>query len=158
MFFDTPNEEAEKGFQLLPDGEYEVMVFDSEYKANRSGQGHHMSVAFKVLRGKHEGHLVVQNFNIDHPSEQAQRIGKAQFKAFLAAVGVSAALPTVNDFHRQTADKRLRIVVGQKPGDNGKLWQTVSRYLPIGGIPAPVREKPPHPSMTAEKLEDNIPF
>lgn len=126
MFFDTPSE-SEESFVLVSPGVYRMKVQDTDLKPNKAQTGRLAVVAFSILQGEFKGQTVTAFFNIEHHSEKAQKIGRAEFKKFLAACGVTEALKYDNDFHRAVKDKELYVEVENEPvGD--KIFAKPTKY------------------------------
>lgn len=87
--FDTsdvdPSAPAE--YDPIPNGEYILTAVDAEEKETSRGDGSYIKVKFEVARGEYSGRLLWQNFNINNPSEKAQRIGRQQLVAWATACG-----------------------------------------------------------------------
>jgi hypothetical protein len=84
----TPDTGATGGsYDPIPDGEYVLKALDAEEKATSAGTGSYIKVKFEVVKGEYSGRLIWQNFNINNPSEKAQRIGRQQMVAWATACG-----------------------------------------------------------------------
>jgi hypothetical protein len=84
----TPDTGATGGsYDPIPDGEYVLKALDAEEKATSAGTGSYIKVKFEVVKGEYTGRLIWQNFNVNNPSEKAQRIGRQQMVAWATACG-----------------------------------------------------------------------
>lgn len=84
----TPDTGAAGGsYDPIPEGEYVLKALDAEEKTTSKGDGSYIKVKFEVVKGEFSGRLLWQNFNINNPSEKAQRIGRQQLVAWAAACG-----------------------------------------------------------------------
>ena len=84
----TPDTGATGGsYDPIPEGEYVLKALDAEEKTTSKGDGSYIKVKFEVAKGEYSGRLLWQNFNINNPSEKAQRIGRQQLVAWAAACG-----------------------------------------------------------------------
>lgn len=138
MFFDTPKEQSDNDFGPLPPGQYYAMVIDTDVKNTKKGDGKYVSVAFQITSGKHKGQRVFTNFNIENPNEKAVKIGRAQFKSFLASCGVTDPLHTEVDYQRKINNKMLMLDVIIETGKDGvnrnRVKKFSSKELPV--VPA----------------------
>lgn len=152
MFFDTPNE-SDSAFVTVPPGTYKAMVSDSEGKQTTNGNGRFIEVAFKVLEGEYRDQQVFARYNIQNPSAQATKIGKAQLKKLLMACGVTQALPNETDLHRVLSNKVVLIEVTNREY-NGNTYADVKNVAS-----ASIQSNPgtPQQAKPAGAL-DNIPF
>ena len=84
----TPDTGATCGsYDPIPEGEYVLKALDAEEKTTSAGTGSYIKAKFEVVKGEYTGRLIWQNFNINNPSEKAQRIGRQQLVAWAAACG-----------------------------------------------------------------------
>jgi hypothetical protein len=74
-------------YDPIPEGDYILKAVDAEEKTTSRGDGSYIKVKYEVVKGEHAGRLLWQNFNINNPSEKAQRIGRQQLVAWAAACG-----------------------------------------------------------------------
>jgi hypothetical protein len=114
--FDTSEVDvsAPAQYDPIPDGEYTLKALEAEEKATSRGDGSYIKVKFEVVRGEHAGRLLWQNFNVNNPSEKAQRIGRQQLVAWATACGK----PDADDTDK-LLDKTFRASVSVEPGTNG---------------------------------------
>lgn len=81
----TPD--APLNYDPIPAGEYTLKAVEAEEKQTAKGDGSYIKVKFEVTKGDYEGRLIWGNFNINNPSEKAQRIGRQQIVAWATACG-----------------------------------------------------------------------
>lgn len=74
-------------YDPLPEGQYVLKAVEAEEKETSKGDGSYIKVKFEVAKGEYAGRLLWQNFNINNPSEKAQRIGRQQIVAWATACG-----------------------------------------------------------------------
>jgi len=90
-----PNDYKEEAnrFTPVPKGEYKLKCLEAEEFDTRSQDGTYIKAKFEIVEGKYEGRKVFQNFNVNNPSDDAQRIGRGQIYAWRVACGK----PEAND-------------------------------------------------------------
>jgi len=146
--FDTtdvdPSAPAE--YDPIPDGDYILKAVEAEEKDTSKGDGSYIKVKFEVAKGEYAGRLLWQNFNINNPSEKAQRIGRQQLVAWATACGK----PDADDTDK-LLDKPFRAAVSIEKGTGGyKDSNKVKAFLfDDGGAPAkasPVKPAPAKPA------------
>jgi hypothetical protein len=82
-------------YDPIPDGEYVLKALDAEEKETSRGDGSYIKAKFEVVKGEYAGRLLWQNFNINNPSEKAQRIGRQQLVAWATpAASRTLTIPT----------------------------------------------------------------
>jgi Protein of unknown function (DUF669) len=74
---------------LLPPGEYEAAITESEIKTTKSGTGEYLELRWTILDGDHKGRHVWQRINIQNPNDKAVAIGQRQLWEICNALGVS---------------------------------------------------------------------
>jgi hypothetical protein len=153
--FDPSQVDESEEFALLPDGRYHFTVSWTDFKPTKSGTGHVAAVTLDVIDGPFKGRKLFCNFNVQNTSAQAEQIGKAQFKRFLAATGVDMGPKPVNEFLRLVKHKTLWGDVGRKVGGDGNARNEVKKYLPEES--EDVRKHEPEQAPAANDL-DSIPF
>ncbi len=83
--FDPNSVETISNHELLPAGDYPVMVESSEVKPNKKKTGHILAVQFEVVDGPKKGKKLFANFNLANPSEVAVKIGLKELGALCKA-------------------------------------------------------------------------
>lgn len=68
-------------------GEYRMMVIQSEVKDTKAGNGKFLNLKLVCLDGEHEGDHKFDILMLEHPSDVATRIGRARLKELALAVG-----------------------------------------------------------------------
>lgn len=106
--------DAPVSYDPLPEGEYVLKALDAEEKTTSRGDGSYIKVKYEVVKGDYEGRLLWQNFNVNNPSEKAQKIGRQQLKAWATACGK----PDADDTDK-LLDKPFKAAVSIEPGSGG---------------------------------------
>lgn len=127
-------------YDPIPEGEYTLKAVDAEEKNTSRGDGSYIKVKFEVVKGEHAGRLLWQNFNINNPSEKAQRIGRQQLVAWATACGK----PNADDTDKLLG-KPFNASVSIEPGTGGyKPSNRIKVFLfDQGEASAPVKKAPP---------------
>jgi hypothetical protein len=137
----TPDTGAQGSFEPIPAGEYFLKAVEAEEKATSKGDGSYIKVKFEVIKGQFEGRLIWQNFNINNPSEKAQRIGRQQIVAWAAACGK----PDADDTDK-LIEKPFKADIAIEKGNNGYadgnrinafLFESTAKPAPKAAAPAP---------------------
>ena len=124
-------------YDPIPEGEYILKALDAEEKTTSKGDGSYIKVKFEVAKGEHTGRLLWQNFNINNPSETAQRIGRQQLVAWAAACGK----PDADDTDK-LLDKPFRADVSIEKGTGGYADSNRIRAFLFDSGGAPKAEAP----------------
>lgn len=85
----TEVEVSERGeFEIMPKGEYSLKATEAELKDTSKGDGQYLAVTFEVVKPSHyNGRKVWQNFNVNNPSDKAEKIGREQIAGWARAAG-----------------------------------------------------------------------
>jgi len=111
----TPDTGATGGsYNPFPEGEYVLKALDAEEKTTAKGDGSYIKVKFEVANGDYAGRFIWQNFNVNNPSEKAQRIGRQQIVAWATACGK----PDANDTDK-LLDAKFKAAVSIEKGTGG---------------------------------------
>jgi hypothetical protein len=114
--FDTAEIEvnAPEDYSPIPEGEYSLQALEAEEKETNNKKGTLIKAKFEVMKGPHTGRWIWENFNINNPSEVAQRIGRSQLVAWATACGK----PDADDTDKLIG-KTFQAVVKVTPAENG---------------------------------------
>jgi hypothetical protein len=97
-------------FDVLPVGEYVVVVSETDMKDASTGKGRYLQIVFTVIDGEYKGRKIWDRLNIDNESTTAQEIAQRALSSICRAVKV---------MHPQDSDELkdipLIIVVGIRP-------------------------------------------
>ena len=94
--FDVEEVEVDepRDYKPIPAGEYKLQALEAEEKETAKKNGTYIKVKFEVVNGSHSGRYIWSNFNINNPSDIAQRIGRQQVVAWATACGKPEATDT----------------------------------------------------------------
>jgi len=76
------------GNEVIPAGEYELLVERTEMKKTKAGDGSYINVRFVVASGQHRGASFFGIYNFTNPNKTAENIGRGEFKDLCAACGM----------------------------------------------------------------------
>ena len=131
---------ATGSYDPLPDGEYTLMALEAEEKNTAAGTGSYIKAKFEVIKGDHKGRWVWMNFNINNPSEKAQKIGRQQLVAWATACGK----PDADDTDK-LINKPFNAAVGLEPvGATPRATRSKLSCLTLP-TPRPLRLSQPQP-------------
>jgi len=131
--FDPQTVEPQPDFEVMPPGDYPVMVDKAEFKRTKAGTGQYLKLDLSILDGPGKGRKLWDRLNIDNPSEMARKIAMQTVSALCRATGISKF-----DDTDQLLGKTCLACVKVKDNQN-----EIRTYKPFG-TPAP--EAPVSPS------------
>jgi hypothetical protein len=131
QFPETFDPETQEGnsWELLPVSEYVAQVVEASIQQPNSGDGYHLALTWKIIKGDYEGRQVWQRITYLHSSEQAQTIGRKMLKDLCVATGVAEQVDDAEVFLFMPVRIRLGIErdkQGVYPDKN-----RISRILPL---------------------------
>lgn len=103
-----------KDYELLPKGEYQVVIDEAEMKPTRSF-GKMLAVKFSVLTGVHEGRFLFENINLVNDNEKAAAFARVTLAKICRAIGCDSVSDT-----SELVGKRLTISVDIKEPPRGE--------------------------------------
>ncbi len=145
--FDASQVDPTPIFELLPAGDYLVMIVDSEMKATKAATGEYLNLSLQVLDGPFKDRLVFDRLNLVNPNAKAVEIAQRQLSQICHAVNVLR----VND-SAELHDKPLVATLKVRKRPDYADSNEVAGYKPANGVatPAPVaRTASPAPAATA---------
>ena len=128
-------------FKPLPEGKYEAVIFDSDVKPTRAGNGSYIQLEFKIVSGEHKGRRLWGRYNVENTNREAVEIGRAQFSAVCQAAGVPSPRDTA-ELHNRTLVLSVRC---KRRKDTDELENVISGYKPketAAQPAAPVQQQP----------------
>ena len=131
--FDPNSVETISNHEILPAGDYPVMVESSEVKSNKKKTGHILAVQFEVVDGSKKGKKLFANFNLTNPSEVAVKIGLKELGALCKAT--IGGVPFVDE--AQLLQQSCIACVKIKDNEN-----SIRTYKLIQQQQAPVQQQP----------------
>lgn len=80
-------------FTPLPAGEYQVAIDAADVFDTKAGTGQYIKLRLRVEGPTHAGRILFANVNIRNPSADAERIGRADLRKIMVAIGT----PEISD-------------------------------------------------------------
>jgi hypothetical protein len=126
--YNVNNEELEQSFDLLPVGEYTVIIEDSDLKPNNKNTGKNLLLTYQVIDGQLKGRKIFENLCIENPSMQAMQIAKRTLNSIGVAVGMTQ-IKDSNELH----NKPFKIEVGIRGSeeDQYRRQNFIKKHLPL---------------------------
>mgnify|MGYP003555189970 FL=1 len=87
------SEHKDKAFDVMPAGDYDVIITDSNVKPTKKGTGHYLELKLQVISGQYQNRPLFARLNIDNPNPETVAIAKGQLSAICRAVNKL----TIND-------------------------------------------------------------
>lgn len=120
--------------QILPVGEYQMHIINSELRDTKAGDGQYLWLEFEILGPKFAGRKFWDRLNLFNKNETAVKIARKQLASICSALNF-ASLP--ND-SVQLHNKPMKVVITHKENKQGNLETRAGYY----GLNAPVASEP----------------
>lgn len=133
--FDANEVPPTESRDVLPAGDYEAVIVESEMKPTKDGSGKRLALTLQVLSGQYQNRKVFDNLNLvnNGPNKQTtEKIAKGTLSAICRAVNVLTPGDS-SELH----NKPLRIKVVVKAADgNYSARNEIKGYMPRSSGPA----------------------
>jgi hypothetical protein len=147
--FDPNSVEPQSDFDVLPPGEYPVLIEAAEYKETKKGDGHYVALTMMVLDGQYKGRKLWDNINIHNPNEKTVTIALKAFGALGRAIGVEAITDTSQLLNQVIAVKAVvkkDNIYGERNAVQKYLSPTEAQpQVGNAGLPTPAAATPAQP-------------
>jgi hypothetical protein len=148
-------------FEPLPQGDYRVVMTESETKRTKNLDGEYVNCKLVVIEGKYANRIVFHKLNLKNQNQVAVKIANAQLGKMIKAVGLQTIRNT-SEIH----NKPFVISVTVEPGQNGyKPQNKVTDIKAIGtpttqapqAVQAPAQPAAPAPAQAPWRQADSQP-
>lgn len=138
--FDAEGIAPQESFDLLPVGEYECYVSQSDVRTTKNGNGQYVWLELTISEGEYVGRKLFDRINWRNENPKAQEIGQRQLSGLAHAVG-KLKISDTTDVH----DIPLIAVVKIEKDKTGQYSDKniIKAYKPSGGSPQQAATKPP---------------
>jgi hypothetical protein len=131
---DMSNVQAQPVRRLLPEGDYQAVISESEMKVPKSGGPHMLALTLKVQNHpEYNGSTLWDNLCVRHAGTAGQ-IAKQRLKAIMDAIGLTAVQES-----KQLHDRLLTVTVIHREHD-GEMKAQVKGYSPKRSIGQPLTQ------------------
>lgn len=138
--FDANQVERNK-FDVLPAGEYDIVIVSSEVKTTNAGDGRYLKLELQVLNGPCQNRKLFDNLNLWNPNDQTQQIARGTLSSICRAVGVLTPKDS-SELHNKPL--RCKVIVTKSPeyGEQNRVKgykprMTAPVVTPAGSQPWP---------------------
>ena len=136
---------------VVPAGWYTATIAEAEVKTSKRGDGQYLSIRYTVLGPTHQGRSVYGNITLRNASETATRIGRAQLKELMGAIGL-VQLADTDQLVGATLQVRVTVRDDPQYGQSNE----VKAWKPAGAQPS-VPSLPPVPTPVSAPLPAPVP-
>lgn len=110
--------EAPQENTILPQGEYQMQIVQSELRTTKAGTGQYLWLEFDIVNGPcTPGRKFWDRLNIENPNEQTKKIALSQLLAICKAAGFAFPPSDSQELHF----KPIKVVIKHKENKQGVL-------------------------------------
>jgi hypothetical protein len=129
---------AATNYDPLPNGDYDVIISESEMKPTKAGTGKYLQLTIEVLDGEHKGRRVWSRLNLINPNATAVEIAERDLADICRAVGKQSVSDSA-ELH----DVPFVVALKTRPASNGyEASNEVASYKPARGADGSIPSKP----------------
>jgi len=144
-FYFDPEQQEGSHFELLPAGDYTAEIIDAVISQPKTGDGHMLSLTWKISDGDYEGRQIWQRLCYQHSNPTTQDIARRFLKDLCRALNINQQItdPEVFKF------KPARVRVGVESDKYGQFddQNRIKRVHPL----SPAEPEAPAPEKSATK-------
>lgn len=119
-------------YQVIPEGDYQAVIVESEFKNNKKGTGIILSLKAEIVEGEYKGVTIFGDLNYTHKNPKAEQIGQGQLRSLCDAVKLFTRLNDTCEIH----NKPFLLRVGYQPStEQYKEKNTMKTFLPLNTQP-----------------------
>lgn len=154
LTFDATKIQPSVPFEALPDGEYPVIITDTNEKPTKNGLGSYLEVIMKVIDGEYANRRITDRLNIKNQNETTVEIAHRQLSAICYVTGELLLQDT-----QQLHGKPFRVIVAKVPRNDkpDQMTNEIRGYRNSDGTEPGFSGKPANPAAEPQGAGWNAP-
>lgn len=88
MNFDSTGVDTSSHFDVIPEGQYEVIITESDRMPTKDGGGEYLHLRMEIQSGQHAGRILFDRLNMKNANPKAVEIGQRMLAQICHATGV----------------------------------------------------------------------
>lgn len=132
-FFDASQVQPGGVSEVIPAGDYRMMIVDSAMENTKSGSGQFLKLTLQVIDGPHQGVTLFDRLNLVNQNAKAVEIAQRTLSAICHAVGVLQVQDSAQ-LHNRPLAARVAYVEGGRPDGQGGVYgpsNEIKGYKPV---------------------------
>ena len=113
-------EVAPVSFDVLPAGEYDVVIIASTMKPTSNRTGKYLELELQVLSGEYQNRKLWDRLNLTNPSDKAVQIARGTLSAICRAVGVLTPKDS-SELHNKPMRAKVVVKHDEEYGDKNEI-------------------------------------
>lgn len=135
---------------LIPEGDYQAVILDSEMVENKAKTGHYLALKIVITQGQYAETEFTERLNLINPNQDAVRIAYQTLARISEAFGMTQTPADSSELHNKPLVISIKNKVGKDWEDNegktvkGTEQSEIKKYkaVPAGGVQAPITASP----------------
>lgn len=146
--FDAEQHEPRQAMDVIPDGDYAVIIEASDWKQTKKQDGAYLEMTLQVIDGPMKGRKLWDRLNLSNPNAQAVEIAQQTLSAICHAVGVMKVSDSAQ-LHNLPLLAKVKVKQGARgPMNEIKGYKKLSGGGVVGTVaPAPAASAPAAPAV-----------
>lgn len=141
-FFDATTVQPGGPLEVIPAGDYRVMIVDSTMEPTKTGNGQFLKLQLQVIDGPHQGATLFDRLNLVNPNQTAMEIAQRTLSAICHAVGVLQVQDSAQ-LHNKPMVARVAYKEGGEPNPKGGVYGPSNEIKGYKAIAAATPPSPP---------------
>lgn len=136
--FDASQVQPSVPFEVIPTGDYVVMIVDSQMKPTSDGNGQYLQLQLQVIDGNRKGATLFDRLNMVNRNQQTMEIAQRTLSAVCHAVGVLQVQDSTQ-LHNRPLIARVVYKEPEPKKDGSGMWDAkneIKGYKPIAAATA----------------------
>jgi hypothetical protein len=143
-FFFDPEQQEGSNYTPIPAGEYTAEIIEATITQPKTGDGHMLSLIWRVVEGDHEGRQIFQQLCYQHSNPTTQDIARRTLKDICTALDINQQVSDPEIFKFKPA--RVRVVVEVDKYGQYDDKNKVRRVKPLTDADNEAQETRPSPA------------
>ena len=135
--FNANNVEPNQDYGLIPKGDYDAVIVESEKKKTKAGDGEYLNLKIQILNGEFQNRILWTVLNLWNKNEKAVQSARGDLSAICRAVSVLEPKDS-SELH----NKPLKISVAIKKNGNDEDENRIVGYKARNAGPSAVSSAP----------------
>lgn len=131
-------------FDVIPAGEYDAVIVNSEVKSTKDGAGKYLNLELQILSGQFQNRKLFDKLNLWNANATAVQIARGSLSAICRSVNVLTPKDSC-ELH----NKPLRIKVVVKKSDEFGDQNSIKAYKPRGSTATAANQPTTQPAATS---------
>lgn len=136
LHFDATQVDPTDRYEVLPAGDYEVMIVESEQKPTKLGDGSYLQLTLEVQSGPFQGRKIFDRLNLDNANRTAVEIAQRSLSQICHAINV-LQVTNSEELHYKPMIAKVKV---RPPRGEYDASNEVGGYK-MAGSPAPAQRQ-----------------